>query len=289
MNTGQHGEDHVRQRVREAAGRLSGAHRKIAQHVLRYPAQAAFLNVEELARAAGVSSATVVRFAQGLGYDGFHALRRALQQEFRIMVEPAEKVEETIARIEKVSDTFRAVVEMEITYLQRALQTVSPAHFEEAVQVLKSARRVGVLGPGSSEGLVDVFRFRLRRFGVEVVPMAHVGGKDLYEDLHWLRSGDALLVFAFLEPREEIFISLRYAREMGVASVAITDLESSPLTALADVTLVAQRGPVGAFHSLVVPNAVVNALILAYAKSTTPASLDSLKSFQAIRKKFSGR
>jgi len=277
----------MRQRVREAAGRLSGAHREIAQYILQYPAQTAFMSAEELARAVGVSSASVVRFAQCLGYEGFLALKRAMQQEFQLMAGPAEKVAETISRIGAVADTFRAVVEMEITYLQRALQTISPAHFEEAVRILTSARRLGVLGPSSSEGLVNLVRFRLRRFGVEVIPMTRVGGKDLFEDLHWLRRGDALLVFAFLEPREEVFISLRYARETGVATVAVTDLECSPVMALADITLVGQRGPVGAFHSLVVPNALVNALILAYAKSTAPASLDTLQSFQAIRERFS--
>ena len=279
------GEDLIRQRIREAAGRLSGAQREVSRFVLENPTTA-FLSVGELARAAGVSSASVVRFAQSLGYDGFYALKRALQYELQLLVDPADKVQETLAHIGDVADIFRTVVEMEISYLQRALSSITPAHFEEAVHAVCNARRLGVLGPSSSEGLVDLLRFRLRRFQVEIVPMTHVGGKDLYEDLHWLQAGDALLDFSFQQPREEILTGLRYAREAGVVTVAITDLESSPVLALADITLVAQRGPVGEFHSLVVPNAIVNALILAYAKCTMPRSLEALKNFQAIREKY---
>ncbi|MGE5573338.1 MAG: MurR/RpiR family transcriptional regulator [Bacteroidota bacterium] len=280
-------EQPVRERIRELAGRLSGVQETIARYILEHPTHAGFLSAGELAREIGVSSASVVRFAQSLGYDGFYSLKRALQREIELMVSPANKVQETLAHIGEVKDIFNAVVEMEISYLQLALRSISPDQFERAVLAIAAARRLAVFGPGSSQGLVHLLKFRLRRFRVDVIPMTR-GGKDLYEDLHWLERGDALLVFAFLQPWDEVLTSLRYARNTGVTSVAITDLESSPVTALADITLVAQRGPIGAFHSLVVPNAIVNALILGYAKQTMPDSLNALKAFQAVRDRFAG-
>ncbi len=280
-------EQPLRERIRELAGRLSGVQETIARYVLEHPTHAGFLSAGELAQGIGVSSASVVRFAQSLGYDGFHSLKRALQREIELIVSPAKKVQETLAHIGEVKDILSAVVEMEISYLQLALRSISPDQFERAVQAIASARRLGVFGPGSSQGLVQLLKFRLRRFRVDVIPMTR-GGKDLYEDLHWLERGDALLVFAFLQPWGEVLTSLRYARDTGVTSVAITDLESSPVTALADITLVAQRGPIGAFHSLVVPNAIVNALILGYAKQTMPDSLNALKAFGAVRDRFGG-
>ncbi|MGE5623669.1 MAG: MurR/RpiR family transcriptional regulator [Methanocella sp.] len=280
------GEGGIRQRIRAAADRLSGAQRTLAEYLLDQPSRAAVLNAGELAAEVGVSAASVVRFAQSLGYDGFLALKRDLQREYLQSVDPADKVKETLAHLGQVPDTFRAVAELEISYLERAIQSIAPADFEAVVKLLGSAHRVGILGPGSSRGLVELLQFRLRRFGVDVLAMTRVGGKDIFEDLHWLKKGDVLLVFAFLQPRPEILTALRYAREAGVKTVAITDLETSPVTTLADVSLVGQRGPVGEFHSLVVPNAVVNALILAYAKYAMPRSLKRLKEFQAIRARF---
>lgn len=276
----------VRQRIRMMAGRLSGAQRALASYLLEQPVRASVLNAKELAAEVGVSSASVVRLAQSLGYDGFLAMKRDLQREYLELVDPADKVQETLAHLGEVSDTFQAVARLEISYLERAIQSISPADFERAVRILGAARRVGILGPGSSQGLVELLRFRLRRFGVDVVAMTRVGGKDIFEDLHWLQKGDALLVFAFLQPRPEIMTALRYAREMGVRTVAVTDVETSPVSALAEVILVGQRGPVGEFHSLVVPNAIVNALILAYAKHAMPRSLKRLKEFQTIRARF---
>ncbi len=274
----------VRQHIRQASGDLSEAQKVAADYLLENTTKVAFCSTEEFASKAGVSTATIVRLAQALGYEGFQALKKALQDEIRLLVSPTDKVQKTLVNMGDDTDTFAAVVEMEISYLKQALNTISTVQMEEAVKAIGNANKVGVLGLGVSESLVHLLTFRLRRFKVDVIPMVR-GGRDLYEDLHWLNRGDVLLTFAFLQPWPEGLISLKHAREVGATSVVITDLESSPALDLADIGLVAQRGPVGAFHSLVVPNAVVNALILAYAKHTQETSLANLEHFQDVRLK----
>lgn len=272
----------VRDHIWRASGKLSESQRIAANYLLENSSQVAFASTEEFAKGAGVSTATVIRLSKTLGYEGFQALKKALQNEIQLIVPPSEKVQQTLLHMDEEQDPFASVVEMEITYLEQAMRTLSRTELDRAVKAIASARKVGIMGLGVSRSLVYLLEFRLRRFKVDVIPMVR-GGRDLFEDLHWLSEEDVLLTFSFLQPWEEGLTSLRFAKQVGITTIVITDLEASPVIPLADIALVAQRGPVGAFHSLVVPNAVVNALILSYAKYTEEKSIESIRHFQNVR------
>lgn len=261
---------------------MTGAQKTIADYILKLPTRVAFMTADEVAVDIGVSSASVVRFAQTLGYDGFASLKRSLQDEIQFMVDPADRVEKSLAEIKAAPDALRTVVETDLVYLQHLLSTISRAQFNRATEAIVSAKRIGVCGTGSTSSLVDYFTFRMRRFRADVIPIT-TGGRSLFEQLHWLEQGDVIIVFAFLNPSEEIFTVLNYAEKMGIESIVITDIDSSIAASLADVVLVGQRGPVGYFHSHLVPSAIVNALILAYAKEKGSECLISLRRFLDIR------
>jgi DNA-binding MurR/RpiR family transcriptional regulator len=73
-------------RIRQAQS-ITPSERRLADFITRNPSQAVFENVTTLADKTGVSKATVVRFIAKLGYDGFGALRRELQEDARVMFE----------------------------------------------------------------------------------------------------------------------------------------------------------------------------------------------------------
>jgi DNA-binding MurR/RpiR family transcriptional regulator len=275
----------LQEKIMSKAGDFTGAMSKIAEYVLSSSTKVAFSSAEEVAEQIGVSSASVVRFAQSLGFNGFQDLKRALQSEIEILISPADKVEHALSNIRDVPDVLQAVVETEISYMKMLLQTISAEQFDAAVRAMAKARTLALFGPGASRSLVDLLNFRLRRFKVNTIVLEE-GKKALFESLHWLDSNDTLLVYAFLNPVEEVFIALNYAREVGATTVVITDLATSPALKYADVALVGQRGPTETFHSLVVPSAITNALIIAYAKLTAPQSLNTLRRFHAIREKY---
>lgn len=281
-NTASKNWDSVRKRIQAGAGKFTGAHQEVARFVLENPAKVAFMNAEMIAKEVGVSSASVVRFSQALGYEGFYDLKRAVQNEIVTLVSPADKVQSILSTIEKVPDTLTTMVESEIAYIQMILQSITPQQFNEAIELIAKAGRLGLFGTGGSRVLAEMLHFRLRRFKVDALLIGE-GRKSMFEDLHWLGKGDTLLVIAFQDPLEEVLTSLRYAKDVGASTIVITDLESSPTIPFADVVLIGQRGPAGSFHSLVVPNVIVNALIIGYARRTMPDSLNILRDFQRIR------
>ena len=62
---------------------LNGAQRRLGHYLQNDSTALLDANVNELAKAVGVSNATVVRFAKSLGYKGFPELKRDIQREMR--------------------------------------------------------------------------------------------------------------------------------------------------------------------------------------------------------------
>ena len=65
-----------RARILAVYENLSPQQRQVADYVLEHLREVAFSSVPELAVEAGTSEATIVRFAQSVGYDGFSAFNR---------------------------------------------------------------------------------------------------------------------------------------------------------------------------------------------------------------------
>ena len=62
---------------------FSRSQKDVAQYIVDHLDEVAFQTAEELARRANTSSATVVRFSQALGFEGFPELQAAAREEYR--------------------------------------------------------------------------------------------------------------------------------------------------------------------------------------------------------------
>jgi DNA-binding MurR/RpiR family transcriptional regulator len=88
-----------------------------------------------------------------------------------------------------------------------------------------------------------------------------------------------LFVIAFFDVHPTLQIVLDFAAEKNCPVVLLTDTLGSVIGEKADVLLAAKRGPVSAFHSLVVPMTIINTLLLEIANQNlenVTAKLDEL-------------
>ncbi len=72
---------------------------------------------------------------------------------------------------------------------------------------------------------------------------------------------------------------LDYANEVKCPAILLTDTLGSVIGEKVDIVLTARRGPVSAFHSLVVPMTIINTLLLEIAtrdQDAVTANLDKL-------------
>ena len=95
----------VAETVRAHGGQLTPAERRIATVVLDSPQIVGFGTVADLADEAEAGAATVVRFANKLGYDGFVGLQRAVRRDLSGQLRPAaERIREQRQGLDHVRD-----------------------------------------------------------------------------------------------------------------------------------------------------------------------------------------
>jgi DNA-binding MurR/RpiR family transcriptional regulator len=271
---------------RRMEGRMTGLSRgqqRIASYLLTHYDEAAFLSAAELAERLELSEATVVRFAREVGYAGYPDLRRGLQVLFRNQVAPAARLQHKLAELAShKGHVLTKVVDMEVQYLTEAARSVSQAEFDRAVGIILNAQRVFVSGGGPSAILADMLELRLRRFGIFTLSMTETG-RNMIEKLQLLKPGDAVVATGFQNLTNELAAVVEHAHTLGCPVVLITDTLGAALHGRVDVVLAARRGPVSTFHSLSVPMAIMNALILAVAMARPEQSLAALERMQQMR------
>jgi len=273
-----------RRRIKKYFHRLTKSEKRIASYLLSDYEQAAFLPAAELAQHLQVSEATVVRFARSVGYKSFPEMRRALQEIFRVKVTPAARLQSKLADLDsEQGHVLSKVINMELHYLTEAEHSIDPTEFDRALEILLGAPRIFVFGLGPASLLAELVEFRLRRFGIPVISLVE-SGRDILEQLLVLECDDVIIATAFHRMTGELVALLDYAKKIKCRVVLITDTLEPALKGRADVILAARRGPVSTFHSLTVPMAILNALILAIAKSRpkeTTAKLDRLQELRS--------
>ena len=61
----------VLSRISDKYNKMSKSHKAIATYILEHYDQAVFMTAAKLGELLGISESTVVRFASGIGYDGY--------------------------------------------------------------------------------------------------------------------------------------------------------------------------------------------------------------------------
>jgi RpiR family transcriptional regulator, carbohydrate utilization regulator len=224
---------------------LRPAEREVAALILGDLASAARASIGELAQRAGVSIASVTRFAKAVGCADVRELKLRLAQaaavgERFLRGTVAGQEARGKGRAQRRADGKDALPEPlatrvydEIhTALERNHELLRQAPFAEAAAALRAARMIYVFGMGGgSTALADEMRFRLVRLGR---PVASYQDSLLQRMVASTLSPDCVVVALSVTGRvPELLDSCRVARDYGATVIALT-APASPLAALAD-------------------------------------------------------
>jgi len=78
--------------IREKMGQFTPAQQLLAEYLIHNPESILFLSINKLARAAQISQATVVRFCNIIGYDGYGQMTKEAQQFLHSHLSPISKL-----------------------------------------------------------------------------------------------------------------------------------------------------------------------------------------------------
>jgi len=218
--------------IERVMSKLSPAERRVADHVLSHPRSALNDPIADIARAAGVSQPTVIRFCRSLGCEGLSdfKLRLASGLTGTVPVTHTQVTgEDTMLElgVKVLGNTASAILQVR--------DQLNRDTMDRAIELLTAAQRVDFYAAGHYRVVADDAQFKFLRFGLPSASFTDPRLQLLAANV--LKPRDVALIISSSGSIEELLEVADTAHGRGAFVVAIT-ASHSPLAKKADVALI---------------------------------------------------
>ncbi|MBN1231615.1 MAG: MurR/RpiR family transcriptional regulator [Anaerolineales bacterium] len=236
------------ERIRENRHRMSKSFGRLADYILDSYILAAMMTATELAHQVNVDAATVVRFAQTLGYTGFPELQREIiervRRDLHISASPKENPE-TVSEIAR--NSLFDLGDM----VSRVQKTINVDSLHKFINHISKARLIYVLSEPLGQAAAQNLKTVLEEGGFQVA-LALTGARDLARVIASVTKEDLILVIDITGETEFLSASATQASERGIPTAVIASTPSFESTRSADIVLSAQNQSNSRLNAMVV-------------------------------------
>lgn len=264
-------------RIIERFDDMSDQLQQAARHILEHPQEVALVSMRELARNAGVQPSTMTRLAKYLGFVGYEDLRSEHADVIRVSAEGF--AARALQRDESVSNgegLAQRMLQGLATQINRLSEPETLSQLNALAERLGAARKIHVLGLRSCNSVAWHFHYVMTLLGEKTVHLdgpAGTGGDALIR-----ATADDVLLVVSISPYSRFTLEIaEAAREKGMAVLAITDSEVSPLVSIAEVTVFFPTESPTFFHTLTPALAISEVLCGLLASQDRKAALKELE------------
>lgn len=211
---------------------LPDQERKLGEHVLQYPNEAADETIVGLARRAAVSTTTVSRFCRRLGFEGFRQFKVALAREWSrpsTLVYVHSQPGDTLATI------AQKILAANILALQDIQRSLDLDILQQVVDSLLRARRVDVYAAGGASIAARELHLKCMHLGLNA--NAFLDSQMQVMSAAALTPVDVGIAISHTGMQRQVAQALSLAREGGAATVALTSFPGSPVGRAAGLVL----------------------------------------------------
>lgn len=238
--------------IRRERSTMSKSFARLADFLVDSYTEASFMTASELAHVLNLDAATVVRFAQSLGYTGFPQLQREIRQKVKndLLIRP---------RQAGVSQSIPAIVDSALRELSKDLEqtriSFDTPSLEALVEQIGRSRRILLIADPPAQPAVETLAHFLRQAGF-LVDGCSPQASELAHLLFSASMDDLLLAFEVAGETPVIINALTEAQARGIPTAALVSTASLPAARPAKIVLAAHTRPsdaTGAFllHTLV--------------------------------------
>jgi DNA-binding MurR/RpiR family transcriptional regulator len=252
-------------KIRSLYASLPAAERNVADYIQQNPERAPHRSVHELAKAGGVSVASVSRFVRTLGFTDFKEFKLALARE---TTEAVLSLFQAITPDDSDVDIVRKVFLGDIKSLEDTLQMLSCPDLTAAAKAICACGRLELFGIGGSGYVAHDAALRLSSLDVQAE--AYMDGSPILLQAMRLKQGDVAIGISHSGRTAITVEGLRVARERNALTIGISNYPRSPLrdaSALFFCTSFPEnRVKVAAISSKVAQMCILDALYLLVAR-----------------------
>lgn len=207
---------------------------RVARVVLDRPDEVVDMTLATLAKAAGVSEPTVIRFCTAIGCEGFRDMRVKLARSLAFARSTSHTA---IGHDDALETIVTKVFDYNLSNLNWAQGKLDLQRIEQAVCVLAAARRIEFLGLGASGIVAQDAQQKFPLFGVPCG--APVDAHQMYITAEMLGPGDVAVAISNTGQTREVISAIEVARGNGARTIGITG-HGGPLLKHCDVALVVE-------------------------------------------------
>ncbi len=228
-------DSHVLETIQEMLPRLRRSEQKVAEIVLADPDAAVNATVASLARAAGVSEPTVMRFCEAIGCDGFQGFKIGLARGIAFGMHTPHSVISPHDGPRAVTDK---IFQYTLASLDRARRKLDPVQVALAIDILAAARKIEFFGFGASGIVAQDAQQKFPLFGKPCI--ATIDSHQQYMAALTMESDDVLVAISNTGETEAILQCVEAARQRGAKVIGITGQRDGSLARLCDAVLVVE-------------------------------------------------
>ncbi len=239
------------------------------------PQAVGFGTVADLAKAANVGAASVVRLATKLGFEGYTDLQQCIQRDLTDQLRPAAE------RIREHGDGQRSEhAHAESENVQATIDAIDETALAALVERIADVERpVVVISGEASSGVAQQFVAQLHqlRRGVSALCGSDV---TVRRELALLDPAATVIIIDLRRYEQWVLDAQSIVTERGIWTAGLTDSMLSPIATHADVTFLLSARSVGPFDSHVGTLALLNLVTNDAAKALRGPAAERLASIE---------
>ena len=260
---------------------FSKSQKRIAQYIIEHYDKAAFMTAARLGKTIDVSESTVVRFAAELGFEGYPAMQRAIQEMIRSKLTSVQRIEVASDRMAD-NNLLDMVLQADVDNIMKTLEDTDRREFEKVVSTILEARRIYIIGVRSAAALASFLGFYFNLIFPDVRVVGTISTSEIFEQILGISDQDVLIAVSFPRYSKRTLKAMQYARAHAAQVIALTDSHHSPLEQYATHMLCARSDMVSFADSLVAPFSLANALIVAISMRKSNEISDTFNKLEKI-------
>ena len=223
------------QKVYAQLDSMTRTERSAADYFLNNPDSFAFLTLDKLAVKIGISTASIIRFCQRLGFYGYKDFQETLRNGMSTRLSLPVKMEQN--KTTQMDQLLHRVVSDGIQAMEQTFKTLPADVLARAVELLEEGHRVFTFGLRESYAPAHYLYTRLITVR-DHVSILDAGFHTMLEPLLDLNANDVVVVFLFQRYTEQSLRMLPLLKATGASLILITSHPcEEPLSSHADVVL----------------------------------------------------
>lgn len=216
------------QLIRAQYETLTGAEKRIADHVLQYSSDVVLMSVGQLADHAQVARSAVIRFSKSLGFSGYAQLKLALAAEL------AKNKELNYTPYIYPNDSTELIMDKVFSANVKALHDTAAFLDKKAasavLELMEKADNIYLYGIGTSASMVAELQYRLMQLGYNA--FAFTDPPTMKVSTMNITARDLALGISHSGRTVATIDALKLASSAGAPAICMTSYPGSPITSV---------------------------------------------------------